>query len=435
MSAEKLSGDPAKHSLTISLLRSDISFYAGINMAFFLTVILFFAGLLFDPFKIQYSLFFRSFYDLFADFFNHIIYVSEGSPYLADDQTAADRVLPPLHYLLAYGVRQFIDCPMTLESMWKDKTAMGCAITFLAFSEVFLLVMLSKITEGKNKFLPLLMVLFSGVNMFAVERGTMVIFTTGCIAGFLHCYDSTERKKQIFSLILLSLAASLKIYPALFGLFLLKKRDFKAVLFCIVLTAGLGFLPLLMFKGGFSNIDILFGNLEKYREFYALSSQDKVLTGLLMHRFGIKSHREIIELLRVVIDIIAITTCCIAFLNNNRERLTLAIAAVIALCPEGAMPYTQLYLFIPFLMFLNRVSVINNKLDIFMAAGYILLLMPYQLEKKTNELFILFVLPAMLAAQCLLEIYELGKSGKNFRQIITDCFKEKTASICPTKKS
>jgi hypothetical protein len=149
------------------------------------------------------------------------------------------------------------------------------------------------------------------------------------------------------------------------------------------------------------------------------------LTGFLVHRSGIIFHREIIELLRALIDITAITTLCIAFFNNNRERLALATASVIALCPEGAAPYTQCYLFIPFLMFLNRVSKNHNKLDILMAAGYILLLTPYQFEGKVNELFILFILPAMLVSQCVAGVYELKTGKKSFRQILKECFIEK----------
>ena len=59
-----------------------------------------------------------------------------------------------------------------------------------------------------------------------------------------------------------------------------------------------------------------------------------------------------------------------------------------------------------------------------MAAGYILLFMPYQFAGKINELFILFVLPAMLTAQCIIELKELKNSKKSFREILTDCFKK-----------
>ena len=405
-----------------SLSFRNISFFTGFTVLFFLTVILFFIGLLTDPLKIQQNLFFHNFNDLFADFFNHIIYVADRSPYLTDTLTARDRILPPLHYVLAYGIRQLLDCPMELNAMWRDRKAMSCAIAFLVISEVWLLFMLSKLTETKKRLPILMMILFSGVNMFAIERGTMVLFTTGCIAGFLHYYDSHDRKKQLLALVLLSLAAALKIYPALFGLLLLKKRDWKGILFCIILTSALGFLPLLTFVGRFENIETLFGNLKKYREYYAISSQHQVLRGFPIHIFHISSYAEIIKFIVTLTDVIAVGTLCTAFLNNNQERLALAIAAVITLCPVGAAPYTQCYLFMPFLLFLNRVNENSGKLDLFMAAGYILLLTPYQFAGRTNEIFILFVLPAMLICQCLSDLCKLKKSRKNIREIITDCF-------------
>ena len=394
------------------------------NVFLFLTIILFLIGLATDPLKIQYNLFFHDFTDLLADFFNHIIYTADCNPYWAVDESSTHRILPPLHYALAYGVRQFIDCEMTLEAMWKDPKAMGCAIVFLTCSEIFMLFMLSKLIENKKNYITLLLLVFTGINLYAIERGTMAIFSAGCIAGFLHYYQYPERKIQLFSLVLLSLSASLKIYPALFGLFLLKKRDCKAIIFCILLTSALGFLPLLMFKGGFGNLKILFGNLEKYRIFFTLSSQQQVLRNFLIFCFKITNYQEVIDFLKVLVDIIAITTLCVSFLNNNRERMTLAIASVITLCPIGAAPYTQCYLFAPFLFFMNRASKSCSKFDIFMAAGYILLFMPYQFAGKINELFILFVLPAMLTAQCIIELKELKNSKKSFREILTDCFKK-----------
>ena len=95
-----------------------------------------------------------------------------------------------------------------------------------------------------------------------------------------------------------------------------------------------------------------------------------------------------------------------------------SIAAVISLCPIGAAPYTQLYLFPAFLMFMNRIREKHVRSDLFYAVGYILLFMPWQLPGNINKIFILTVLPAMLAIQLTEVITAFRQSGKSVREII-----------------
>ena len=380
--------------------KANISFANGITVIFALTIILFALGWLFDPFATQQNLFFMWFKDFLADFFNPVIYVNDCNPYFALDHTRSARISTPLHYLVFYLFDLVIGSPMTFKEMLQDKTALVVAVLNLVFYEVFLFFMLAKISGGKNKIL-LFLLLFSSVNMFAIERGTLVIFTAGCIAGFLHYYQSSERKAQIFALILLSLAAALKVYPALFSLMLLKKKDFKGILFCIVLTSALGFLPMLCFKGGLDNLQLLFGNLKEYRTFYKISPGAKALMMLMPENvvlFWLKA-----------VDALAIGTLIYSFFSGNRERLCLATAAVIILCPTGAMPYTQLYLLPAFLLFMNRIRQTHSKEDVLTAAGYILLFMPFQLSEHINKTFVLTVLPLMLLIQLSGEIREIQK--------------------------
>ena len=290
--------------------------------------------------------------------------------------------------------------------MYIDKNALAVAVLNLVFSEIFLFFMLEKISAGKNKVL-LCLLIFSGVNMSAIERGTLVIFTAGCIAGFLHYYQSSERKMQIFALILLSLAAALKVYPALFGLMLLKKRDFKGILFCIVLTSALGILPMFCFKGGLANLQQLFSNLETYRVFYKTSPGAQALSNIIgLFTYPVKPGPAV-DWWRKVVDFLAIGTLICSFFNGRKEKLFFAAAAVIILCPVGAAPYTLLYLLPAFLLFVNRTQQGHSKTDVLTAAGYILLFMPFQLSENINKTFVLTVLPLMLLIQLSEETVEL----------------------------
>ena len=395
-----------KKNLTLKL-----SLYSGIKIFLTLTILLFAADLLTAPRSLQYNLFFQEFRDFWADFFNPVRYVNNLNPYFALDNTGSARISTPLHYLLFYFFHPLSGSCSTLKEMQQDRAAICCAIFVMLLSEIFLFFMLSKLCEKKNRYF-LLLLLFSGINMFSIERGTLVIFTAGCIAGFLHYYQSDERKKQIFALILLSLAAALKVYPALFGLLLLKKRDFKGILYCVTLTSTLGFLPLFFFKDGFNSLQYLFSNLQSYRVHYKLPPGAEALIQILRTSVPFSKPAQAVDWWLKIIDFLAIETLVCSFIHGKKEELSFAIASVIILCPIGAMPYTQLYLFPSFLFFMERIRKKHTKADIFTAAGYILLLTPLQFGGIINKTFVCTVLPLMLAIQLSKEIYEIKKQRR-----------------------
>ena len=389
----------------------DISFASGITVIFALTIVLFAIDWIFELSGMQIYLFFDKFRDFLADFFNHIRYVCDRNPYFALDSTRADRISTPLHYLLFFPFNLVIGPVLKLHDMYINETALVVAVLNLAVYEIFLFFMLGKFSGEKNKILLYLLIL-SGVNMSAIERGTLVIFTAGCIVGFLHYYQSSERKAQIFALILLSLAAALKVYPALFGLMLLKKKDFKGILFCIVLTSALGILPMFCFKGGLANLQQLFSNLETYRVFYKTSPGAQALSNIIgLFTYPVKPGPAVDWWLKVV-DALAIGALISSFFYGKKENLCLATAAVITLCPLGAMPYTQLYLLPAFLLFMNRIQQEHSKKDVLTAAGYILLFMPFQLSEDINKTFVLTILPLMLLIPLSDGICEMKKRLK-----------------------
>ena len=93
------------------------------------------------------------------------------------------------------------------------------------------------------------------------------------------------------------------------------------------------------------------------------------------------------------------------------------------LCPIGAGVYTMLYLFPAFLTFLTRTKEYHTKIDYIFATGYILLFMPLQLPGKINKIFIITILPAMLAIHLIGMLIEFSKSKNPFFIVIKNCLK------------
>ena len=118
---------------------------------------------------------------------------------------------------------------------------------------------------------------------------------------------------------------------------------------------------------------------------------------LLGDVWGIEKPGSIVVIIRKAIDAAAIISLVCAVLGRDRHRLLLATAAVICLCPIGAMPYTQLYLFPAFIFFMRKIKDGNSDLaDLINAICYILLFMPLQLPFYFNKLFMVLLLPVML---------------------------------------
>jgi hypothetical protein len=105
------------------------------------------------------------------------------------------------------------------------------------------------------------MLFFSSITLFSIERGNLIILSAGCIAGFIVLYTSPIKYLRIIALLLLCVAAVLKVYPVLLGLLLVKDRNYKALLFCIIVSLLLIFVPFTFFKHGFGNIVQLTNNV------------------------------------------------------------------------------------------------------------------------------------------------------------------------------
>ena len=311
---------------------------AGVMFALFAVLFLLF------PDGLQRDLFYNRGSDLLADFLNSVRHVDSGNPY------ALGHIQPPLGYLVLLPFTLFADFSQPLSVLWNSAGALTAAAVFVALSEVMLAAFLYiYIRERYGKTLPVLFwIIFSGVNFSAMERGTTVILSAGCVAGFFALYRPERSWKNLAALFLLSMAGALKIYPAVFILVLLKERDFRGVLWCALFSVLLGVLPFFCFPGGLDNIPLLLDNLAVYRKDFALSCIDLRMIHVLQSDFSLAGAEKYYVIFRNVADVIVLFSCGVAFLRGKRDFLVFALACFVALCPAGAMGYTLLYLAVPF---------------------------------------------------------------------------------------
>lgn len=183
--------------------------------------------------------------DLFMDFFNSIRDASRGT----GAYTERHVMYPPMANLLLWlAARMF-------PQAYLDTGAAGCrtwvnypgaifgllcllAGVLLAFASV----LLSEPYARKKRRLLTVAVLFSFPFVFLYERGNTVFFALIFVVIFLQNYDSESRVAREVGLLSLAFAASLKLYPAVFGAVLLTDRRYREAGRCI----AYGFLMLLL---------------------------------------------------------------------------------------------------------------------------------------------------------------------------------------------
>ena len=101
--------------------------------------------------------------------------------------------------------------------------AVFMVVLFFCFYHIFRYQMRSKSTFEREAMAILL--LLSAPFLYVFERGNLIIIALVCTFLYVMLYDSEKKAVRMLSYVCLSIAAAIKLYPAVFGIFtLLKKR-------------------------------------------------------------------------------------------------------------------------------------------------------------------------------------------------------------------
>lgn len=215
-------------------------------------------GLLFDEF------FFEDSRDTGMDFFHSIEFLKGDDPYFS-----FFTLYPPLANLLFKLIYHLI--PYTVTDLWPDQkvgpvylratefdlrtyqSTMLCFIFYILLTALFLHYFIYKRFSDKKehiKFGLYISILFSYGFITGIERGNIIVFSVVSLLFFIINYDSEEPASRELSLALLAVSAGMKIYPALYGILMLKEKKWKQSFRTIVYGILFFFLPFFAFKGG-----------------------------------------------------------------------------------------------------------------------------------------------------------------------------------------
>lgn len=340
------------------------------------------------------ELFLRSFFndsnDTFMDFFNSLQY--ELHPY-------ENKVIyPPLANLFYYIVHAFIpENIFSLGAVSIRDSQIGRILIILYMLITFFLFYLAigkmdKKSNDNMRMILFLTILFSEPMLYTIERANLIIVALIFMMLFCAYYESKNNILKHFAFLSLAIAASIKIYPAVLGLLLLRDRRWKDSFICIIYGILVFFLPFIFF-GGFKNVVLMLNNITNCGSSMLANGEGWKLSILsICNYFSVWFTGTIgsYATLSTFLKLICFIGGCIILLfvdYNEKWKLYMVPTLMMVMLPDFSYIYSAIFLVIPLLYYLNT-DASFKKFDIVYIVLFLLVMLP--LVEKNLDIFIPF---------------------------------------------
>lgn len=327
--------------------------------------------LVFNQNGIQRGVLFSDTNDWFMDFYNTIYYSVGREPYSWGD--LSNRNYLPIVYLLLY--------PFTFlfrydREVWgttyeaRNTQLLGVAgAIYLTVSFGLLFYTLYKAMEKKReleKMAVLMSLFFNGLVLYCYDRGNLWVLTIALIFTFLLTYQSDSPVNRQIGIFCLALASTFKLFPAILGVVLLYKKQWKDAVIALLEGILLSVVPFLFLHGSLiDNIRCFATALKEHGAVYQYGS------------IGFAS-RTVFNFDNSKWTALGLITCAITLIvaskMKERDKITLLLMALVITSGQQGR-YVLLVIFLPIIYLLNDAW---KKTDIVYLIIYLLLLTPIQ---------------------------------------------------------
>lgn len=348
----------------------------------FITVCFFAWFLLFvkEPLGTQSRIFYAGGFDLFADFFNCCRYVSERDVYFNTTNGFDQKIYLPLVFVFFYPFSRLDDfAHFSLEQCYSSRFGLlGLVFSLLMFSLLIVHSCGCLCDRYKTSRVILIPVLLSSIFIFSIERANIILLAAAFLFYFLAFYDSENRRLRAFAVISIVFASIIKIYPVLFGILYLKKKQYKEIVYSVVLGLLLTFLPFLFFKHEFANISqYLFVNLRSIpgvvNTFFDVSYICYRIGMYLTNNYVFAERiRFIVRIFTIILAILAVV---FSFLSKNKVKSLLLITFAVLYLQKVSNFYCALYLIPAVILFFSEKNSFCAR-DFFLLLYFAVLFMP-----------------------------------------------------------
>ena len=197
-------------------------------------------------------------------------------------------------------------------------------------------------------------IIVSGPYIFALERGNIIVLSFALTLIFVALYKSEKKYLRIVAYICLAVAASIKIYPALFGLLMIKKSRIKEIVFTVALGIITFIMPFFAFEGIKSVKDFLHGircaNILQGKQGtglnYSLDNLTKIIENIT--KTNLEKYSGVILACAICFCLIIIFCC------RHEWQRSFGVVLLIMWVPKLSYTYMLLFFSIPLIQFLNE---------------------------------------------------------------------------------
>ncbi len=343
----------------------------------------------------QNNLVFRGGADFLGDHINHVkytfsrnIYTAEGSavlnhpmiPGLSLEGERLDRLFPPLAYLM-------LSVPKSMTAMNNARAPMFLVTALwsvVCWSCMLLLICYTQFRgPAWKKSVFTFTVLFSGVMLYAAERGTLVLLSSSLTAFFIFNYRHPDRRIRETALIALALAAGLKLSPACMGLLPVIEKRWKEAARLILYGIAAFFLPFFFLPGGLKNIPRLWENILANGNFYLSAGHHvgvgsrlpEMLCGFSGAAVSVASITSVLYFLCIAAALLGVI---LAFFEKEHCRKIFFMLLPVLFVPRDSGYYNLLYLLPVIILLCNDERKLNLTAVIILVL-LVSLFMPFQI--------------------------------------------------------
>lgn len=323
--------------------------------------------------------FFGNLRDTGMDFFNSICHTDGRVPY-----TEYSTLYPPLANLFFFLLRKLIPMGVPIGDAPGLRGYQAPLLLFVLFVVASVLLSIAayeRFYERDEKIgIFSIACFFCFGNLYALERGNIIVLALVLTFFFFTFYQSKNRLLSELALVALALAAGLKIYPALFGLLLLKDREWKKAGRAVIYGLICFILPFFAFEG-LEGMRIFFGQLVRMNTSSDALYGSVGVSGIMMAGFKwLGSFWDVPYLLQDAITwtvkLLAVAILLTSFfLSKSRWQQYLDLTLLLVLF-QTSYYYTLSFFLIPFIAYCRE----NEKLERRNIAAFVffmIVLLPY----------------------------------------------------------
>ncbi|AEM23458.1 hypothetical protein Bint_2864 [Brachyspira intermedia PWS/A] len=342
------------------------------------SILMFFIFFIKDKGGRQLNIVIRGF-DLFADFYNQLRYVSERDVYFDTINGLENKIYLPFAFMIFYLFSILKNyASMSLHNIQTDPISNMSLVIFMSIGILLLILSLKKLYNKKeySYIIPALLFMTTPV-ILTIERGNIIIHTAAFASIFLCLYRSEKRYEQIIALICLGIASALKIYPVILGFLLLQEKRYKDIIIGALITLALVFLPFFFFnKHSFlENFTQFILNMKLFSESYGI----RYGVSLFIYKLG--NYSDLYA--KIIIFILFIISIIYSFVANEYWKKVLLLMIISIQSPTTAY-YAELFMYPIIILFLSKEKF--YKIDYIFLILFVLLIMPLQISIPISTL-------------------------------------------------